>query len=449
MRLTPKSLALLALAALLGVVDLASPGADSAAAELPVLAAVPREAVRRVEISRGLGGKMVLVGSLEQGWRVTQPFEGEADPMLVRALLNLFREPVPMDVRLDRGNLEQYALDDEQAMVVELFTEGEVPVVSVAIGADMPGGTSFVRLSGSEEVYRARVGGRARYDKDFSEWRNRMVLDWEGDTITDLELARGAERLHFQREVAGFEAGRPQPGPWVRVDDPTFTPDPEALDELVKGFATQRAGRLLPADFDGGFAAPLAELTLTRADGERVTMRLGGRSTPEAVYLALEGRPERYQVSGARLAAATQATDLLRDRRIFTLNRADFDTFTLRDSGVSVVLRQQSDAMWEVVEPPNVDADVKLILFAANTFASLRAEGRGQGVRPADVGLDRPAATLTARLRSGDEYTLRLGQSFVDDQGRGWVHVSPAGSEEVYLVRDQVVARMLAGFGRG
>ncbi|MCB9746675.1 MAG: hypothetical protein H6740_29135, partial [Alphaproteobacteria bacterium] len=73
--LTKKSQLLLGAALLLGL-GLALPedrGADQA---LPVLSEIDRDDVRRIEISRGLTEKMVLTGSMDEGWKVVSPYEG-------------------------------------------------------------------------------------------------------------------------------------------------------------------------------------------------------------------------------------------------------------------------------------------------------------------------------------------------------------------------------------
>ena len=85
---TQKTMILLGLAAALGLATLAPTGAVDPTADLPTLAGVDRDLVTRVEITQGQLEKVVMLGSLKEGWRVTQPYDAPADAMLLRTLLN-------------------------------------------------------------------------------------------------------------------------------------------------------------------------------------------------------------------------------------------------------------------------------------------------------------------------------------------------------------------------
>ncbi|MCA9706961.1 MAG: sodium/proton-translocating pyrophosphatase [Myxococcales bacterium] len=214
--------------ALLGL-GLMVPSSTSGPGELPVLSEIDRDDVQRIEISLGQLDKMVITGSMDAGWTIVAPFEAEADDLMVRSLLKVFQDPVRMDVKVDEGEeaLETYLVDDQNGALVELFGAGEAPLVSVVIGGDMPGGHSFVRLPGSQVVYRARVGSRGRVDRDFSEWRDKMVVQDNPEEVRWIALTRGGETLRFLRAELGPPGpdGTPNLGPWVYLEDPEFPVD--------------------------------------------------------------------------------------------------------------------------------------------------------------------------------------------------------------------------------
>ncbi|RME20631.1 MAG: hypothetical protein D6798_20055, partial [Deltaproteobacteria bacterium] len=81
-------------------------GVASSVAALPVLPAVSAAEVTRVELSDAIR-KIVLepAGDGEGGWRLTAPVQAPADARMVEELLDTFSSPVPMDVRVDSGNL--------------------------------------------------------------------------------------------------------------------------------------------------------------------------------------------------------------------------------------------------------------------------------------------------------------------------------------------------------
>ena len=171
--LTDKSKLLLVTAAVLGGLSFVQPDSFDPNADLPSLAQVNRADVSRIEITTGQEETVVMEGSLDDGFVVLAPYQAPADTIALRPLLALFeRDKTRMDVAVDTGNLADYGLDDAQGVLVELFTDSDEPAVSFLVGQDRPGGASFVRLPGSDTVYRGKVGSRARYP----------VHPWSGGT---------------------------------------------------------------------------------------------------------------------------------------------------------------------------------------------------------------------------------------------------------------------------
>ncbi|MCB9760164.1 MAG: DUF4340 domain-containing protein [Alphaproteobacteria bacterium] len=447
--LTRRTLVLFGVAALAGALNLVPVGGGASTEALPVLPAVDREAVTRVELSRGQVEKMVIAGSMDEGWRVLQPYQSAADALRIRSLLNLFTDPVPMEVRVDEGNLDTYLVDDQEGILLELFTGSDTPALSVVVGGDMPGGHSFVRLKDAEAVYRARVGGRARLAEDFSEWRDKMVLQRSPDAVTDLELVRGAETLHFQRPATGGVArdGTLELGDWTLPDQPDFDVDHASVQQIVSQLATLRAGRILSADFEGGFAAPAVVATLRFNDGTQATLTFGSRGEGGQTYLKVDGRPEVFLVGATRRDAALVPLAELRDRTILDLPQGAVVEARLEDGGVPTELTRTPDGLWAVTEPANVDADVKEILFSINTLSTLRADGFAS-IAPADAGLEPPVMRFTLRLGGGGTELIEVGRSTADDQGRILYHVRRVGDPQVYLVRDVTLKRVRLGFNR-
>ncbi|MCK6522018.1 DUF4340 domain-containing protein [Myxococcota bacterium] len=447
---TRKTLLLFGVAAALGLATLAPTGGVDPSADLPTLAGVDRDAVTRVEITQGQLEKVVILGSLKEGWRVTQPYDAPADAMLLRTLLNQLREPVVMDVRLDEGNLETYGLDDQNGVLVELFTDGETPAFSIVVGGDMPGGFSFVRLKDSEEVFRARVGGRSRYARDTVEWQNRMAVQVEPELVAEITLAQPSGELRFWREIAGTnERGEASWSPWRLAQDPALALNQDAVTDLVTSLSVVRAGTRLGADFDGGFDQPAARVELRLNDGSTRVLTFGGRESAEGAFLKVSGEDVVYAVAKPKRDAALAPLAALLDNRILRFTREEVDRLRLEDGGVPVVLESGGEQLWRVAEPKNVDADVKLILFTVNILADLRSDGAATGVSLADAGLSEPGQVITVYKKDGGVHTVEVGRTVADDQGRLFYYVRVDGGDAVHLLRDQTLNRIRAGFGRG
>ena len=99
---------LLAASALLALLLLLPSSRHSAQESLPELPAVELSEVTRVQfVSQGQTTVLERQGDI---WQLLQPLQAQADTTTVKSLLRNFREPVPMDLRLDEGNLEDYAI---------------------------------------------------------------------------------------------------------------------------------------------------------------------------------------------------------------------------------------------------------------------------------------------------------------------------------------------------
>jgi hypothetical protein len=455
-----KTLALALLALLLLLINLVDAGTTGRlAADRPVLAAVDRDTASRIEIASALE-KVVLqgtptgkqgVGEDKVAWALAGPITGDADPISVRNLLAVFRKETPLDARVDTGNFDTYGLDAGNGILVEIWQGGEAPHLSLTVGNDGPNGTSYVRLSGSDAVYRARVGGRARYAKAAAEWRNRRVFDLDPPAVASLELSRPGQaglrlvRTEDRAPAAGAEA---RPG-WVLDPDPGFPTDPVDADALIAGLCGLRVGAFLPPEPPPGFDPPLATLTLTATDGAVRRVDVGGSPPDGAFLLRVEGRPELLRVARAPIAAALVAPEALRDRTLLRFERTSVDTLAFESPRLPAVLLQQDLAtnLWSVLQPANVDVDLKLVFFMVNTLAELRAESFVE-LPPAAVGLSEPQATITARFLDGSGARLRVGRDTSDARGRPVVFVSVDGKDGVYTIPAATWDKLRAGFGR-
>ena len=213
MRPQQKTIALLVVFLVFVALNLVDRGTGQRITEqLPALPALDRNDVSRIELSTAVH-KVVLEsvdeerpdGETVKVWHLVAPIEGDADQIAVRTLIAQFRKEIPLDARVDAGNTDEYGLDAGNGLVVELFEgEGE-PAVSFIIGNSGPGGSSFVRLSGDEAIYRARIGGRHRYDRPPAEWRNKVLLGFQESDADRVTVTYGTEaepRLAFHRRIS-------------------------------------------------------------------------------------------------------------------------------------------------------------------------------------------------------------------------------------------------------
>lgn len=448
MKLTRRSRVLLVVAVLLFLLNLLDQRPPGDVSDRPVIAALQREAVTRIEISDAIDKVVLRQG--DDRWRVSAPYEADADQATVRALLAAFRKEIPVDVQVDTGNLDKYGLEPGKGIVVEFFTDGESPAVSFTVGNDAAGGSSFVRLSGSESIYRARVGGRARYERAPAEWRNKVLLDVEPEQLTALELRRDDLVITLERgpSPGNDDQGLPKPGIWTLDPPPPWPIDQRIADGLVTTLGRMRAGGVAPPEVDGGFSPAAATFALTLTDGTVRTLLVGSREEQGTTYARVEGRDETYRVAANLRVLGNLVLDDLRDKTLLNFTRDDVDTLALEDGATSILLRQDlSTHLWQVIQPANVDLDIRAVFVAVNALATLRADG-ATTISPEAAGLTRPATRFVVTFVDSTSTALEVGNPTTDPRGRPAHYVRRAGSEDVFVLRDETITRLKAGFGR-
>lgn len=450
MIVTRQTWAVLALALVLALLNLLPRQGAEALAPLPELPALAAADVTRIEVTRSIRDKVAMVPAAE-GWDLVSGADGEADPAQVKSLLALFADPLPMDARVDRAELDTYGLDDGNRILVELFAGDATPALSFVLGWDGPGGMSFVRLPGDDAIYRARVGGRARYDRNPEAWRNLLVVAEEPEAMVGFTVDTPSGRVGFQRVPSGEldPEGNPRLGPWSLAEGPPAEVDARRVAEVVEAFSTMRAGAVLASAYDGGWDPPGAVVTLRDRDGAEVRLVLGSRTFDGACFVRREGREGVYRVSEGYLRLVQAGAGAFRNLQMFSFERTDVATLRLSgDGGIDTTLEQLPDGMWKVTEPPNVFADVKLILFAVNTLADLRGLERVE-VDLAEAGLTRPdGGTLRITMTDGTVLDLRIGRRATNARKQGWWYVDTGPGTQVYTLSDPIMARLRRAFGR-
>jgi len=447
--LTRKTLAMWAVALVLGLALLLPQRQVVYGEDLPSLPGVDRDLVTRIEITAGVRERIAIEGSMETGWKMLQPFEAEVDRILIRSLLNLYVDPVPMDTRVDSGDRETYGLDQSNRVLVELFTEGEVPALSVNVGADLPGGVSFVRLPEDEGIYRAKVGGRRRVDKAAKDWVNRFIYEEDLERITALELRTPSEDLVFVREPSGEVGmdGVPVLGPWSLVDAPAFDLDQRSVESAVRSLSKFRAGEILSSEFEGGWLEPAAVVTLRTVDGVATTFTFGSRILDGAAFVRRDDEPEVYRISATYHQGVTRDREAFTSLQLFDFVQDDVARMRLDDGGVPVVVVHKESGSWEITEPPNVFTDVKRVFFAVNTLGDLRARA-WIGLSAAEAGLEPPSMTIAVSMHDGDREVLELGDRIGGGRSPVLWYGRIEGSERIFTVGAQTVSRVRQGFGR-
>jgi len=437
--LTRKSLAMLGVAGVLAGLNAFDLGEAVAEGEpLPTLPAVSADAATKITIGDQIN--MLTLQRDGSDWRLVAPLDYPADDKLVKEFLKQVGGGITMDVKLDDGNLEAYGVDDQHALRADVWTGGTEPALTFFVGKTAGPGASFVRLPGSETVYRADVGTRARYERPAGEWRERSILAMEREDVSAMTVERGSEILRFRRGPPTTVEGEEVPGAFT-LDGAGFPVDGDSVELMVRALVRARAGELHNEGYDGGFEDPVATVALTVRDGSVARVVIGRRSDEKSTLLRVSGRPEVFRASGQVFTAFTQPVEALRDRTMSRFDRGAVTTMSWSEGGMVVSMDwNPATAQWLVTQPANVDADQRAAIEAVSTLASLRARS------VATDGLFVPSgAGAKLRLADGSTWELILGQAEAD----GAVRARVAGRGDIFVLDPRTLAVLRAGFGRG
>ncbi len=446
MILTSKSWALLAFSLVLAAFVAIAWRPIPPPPELPRLPAVPMDAVRRVTMGGALQKvviERVVVGDAPgeaDAWRIVAPIEAPADTTQVRALLRILEPGVPMEVRADEGDLKAYGLDTEGTLDLQLYTDGEDPALHVAVGREAVGASSFVRLPGTDQIYRANVGGRARLERPAAEWRDRTVLDVAPGAVTRVEIIRSDGTIRLERTEAPTAEG--QPGRWAL--DGGIPADDGTVGSLLAAISRLRASKIHNPTYEAGLDAPAARLVLTLDDGSTRGLLLGRPSEGDAL-VRVDDRPEVFRVAGGVGRALLVPEADLRDRRLFRFQPEEVAEMSYVERGYTVALAPDDrGAGWVVTQPANVAADQRLAAAAAAALGALRASAALPDGQFAPSG-----ARFVVRLRDARTLTLEIGAPAQLADGKPAVRVRSSELAGVFLLDQALYDGLRRSFGRG
>lgn len=329
--------------------------------ELVMIPPLPKEQMTRIEITQS--GEKVVLEQSPGGWIVQSPYTSKADQARVMSMILNFRKGIPMDVLIDSQNYDTYGLDSSNGIVVEIWESGsENPAVSFTLGSDTGVGSTFVRLSDDENVYRARIGSRHRYSYSPSEWKNQVLLDFGESAVRSYSLVTEGEES-FQLTASGEE--------WLMHPQQSWSLDTAAIDGMLRSLGRLRIGLYS----EEVIQEPQYRIQFELKDDRQLEL-LVGSMTDQTALVQVVGEDNAVQVPVRAIRIGTLPLDTYRNKSIFSyVARSHFDTLSFEQGQTTVLLQQDlSTGFWTVNQPTNMDVELKSIFFMVNTLAALEAK---------------------------------------------------------------------------
>ncbi len=432
MKLLNKTKFLLVFAVLMGGVstwEVVSP--DTSEITLPRLNPILKDEIQRIELTQ-VGNTIVLENNVGN-WTQVSPLAGSADWPRIKSMILNFRKSIPMDVLVElnpEDDGKEYGLDASNSITVEMWSEdGSDSTLSFVLGYDTNQGSSFVRLPNDNAVYRASVGGRRRFTHSADNWLNQRLFPFDFSEVKyiDVELA-------IDENVDGLK-----PKYLIRKDSSwgiegySEPLDIQRLSRAIESLSVMRIGDSVENIINDSWMT----MTFGLEEGRTVHVQV---NTPEDRQTQVLINQKALLVPALPLERFSQGPDYFKDSRVFPIqSREELDLIRYQTEIVDIIIQQDlSNGFWNVLQPSNIDLEMRDVFFMVNTLAALSSTSESL-IEPSFT----PKITLEIRRLNGEVFRLFIYSKVdsgilcrIDGQTNGFVAIA------------EDIERIINGFGQ-
>ena len=414
----------------------------------------------KVEITKK--GDPVVLEKKDGVWRLTAPVDFRAASSAVDGVLDLFEEPVGVDLRVPVKveELARYELDAEQGISLTIHTGTGEPtsfVVGKAVGK-----RTFVKPAGETVVYRAKASIRFKVDKKSAEWREKKVFSFERDDAVKIVLHHAASAggpLTLDRDPKPAKEGEAAgyADTWSLTSPVKEAADKSTVSSLLGTIVNMRAAEFADdvAVADAGFTPDSFKATVHLKDGkgdpQTVVFGAGvgdGRfegKFKDDFFAMREGVDTVYVVRKYTLNNTAKALGDLRDKQVIKgLKREQITGLKLEHGGQSIVFAKEGET-WKATEPADLadKLDESPLNSLLSSLASLRAARVLDRVDDAAGGFapETRKGRVTISVKDGQDVVLLVG-SLADADKKEWYVRDESKPSPVWVLRDYVVRQL-------
>ncbi len=369
-------------------------------------------------------------------WTLTRGGDGPvepADPDLIGGVLRSFRSPIRPDARVAArvDDPAVYGLAGEERVEVELSVQGET-VLALELGRALAGGSSFVRPSGEEAVYRARIPGRYRLDRPLDEWRDHRVTALGKGKVVSLTLDSRGRTWHLERRTED----------WACLEEPELMLDVRLVEGMARTAASLRAGALLDQAPAGAFEPVRLRMVAANHEGETQTVEFGATLEGGREVYARSG-DRLYRVPVAHLETLDRTPQELRDRDVVKLDWQEVERVIVSQGDRRFVAEPAGDHRWRLLEPEGYSIDARQMGYSLDAMIELRAFELLDDTDRGGSSVDR-AGALRIRI---DRVEASPVEVRVGPLAGSVHHVWREGRDQVYSLRVSTARSLTRGFG--
>jgi hypothetical protein len=198
MKMKKEYMILLGIIAVLLIYLLFGTGRSKMSYDVPKLKNLVQEDITRIEIS--LADRSVTLAGGGEDWMI-QPQGFPADPVKVKDMLDTIAGLQLTELAAEKQDYQRYDLDDDSGITVKAYRDQEL-LREFAIGkTPSTYRHTFVRMADDIRVYYARESFRSRFEFDVKDLRDKRVMSFDKNEISEIRITQANETLVFDKKA--------------------------------------------------------------------------------------------------------------------------------------------------------------------------------------------------------------------------------------------------------
>jgi hypothetical protein len=271
-------------------------------------------------------------------WHITSPAFLPADQSAVSSLLGTFSSLSSERLVEDKAaNLSPYGLDAPKFEVD--LTQKDNKTQKLLLGDNTPAGNGiYAKLESDPRIFTIPSFTRTSIDKNANDLRDRRLLTFESDKISQVDLISKKQEIAFGRNKDEWQIVKPKP---LRADS-------TVVDELVRAL-TEAKMELDALDDQKKPASAFASATpvaTAKVTSESGTQELQVRKNKNDYYAKSSVVEGISKVTGTLAQALDKNLEDFRNKKLFDLGSDDPNKIEIRDGSKTYFLTRSGEDWW-------------------------------------------------------------------------------------------------------
>ena len=415
---------------------------------------VTRDAVQQVEIAFADAAyqNLKLVKDTTGNWRLTSPFQADADGEKVNQMLDdILNKRVKQT--LDVTELTQYGLDTP-SITLSLWTGEDSPTATFLIGKKAINFSVYVKEKSEVHIFLIESSALDDLTKSPTDLRDRSVIKFNPETVSSIQFEHTDAGSASRSSTINCEK---RDGTWHVIHPLEAKADAQEIETLLSELRSLKVSTFEADGADtkarlekSGLDDPRIQVELTDGDNT-YTLDIGSivpseNDTQGRVYVKASVYQDAvYTVAEDIYHLLNKSVFDLRDKRVIDFQRTDTIRIEIKQDTETTICTKNFDSTWELQTPTGkIKADAEAVddlLFGVDSLEAAAFVDDSTG-NLASYGLATPSIKVAFTQRGEEEPTVLHIGDYTQD---GTVYVKAEQSTQVSRVKRTLIDKIAQG----